>query len=380
MTSRERILTVLNGKIPDRVPVVPFIQEEYLAWHYPGKQQLDRVGTVIELAGELGFDVITKHNRFMTPPFLVHDHSNWGVRRERELEGGLWVTKVRIRTPDRELTMESVVPDAGAATQGLMPSIRKHLLETPEDIESFIRWLPELDATDAGTMRRTAADWRIMTGDLGINAPWGWAGVFNYAADLMGMEQLMMAPYTDEDLYRGLMDTLTRRMIAYNIPLVEGGADAIGIQGHIANAGSVSTDYFMEHVFPYEQRLIRGIHGAGAFSVYHNCGRARAFYSIYADLGMTLWETVSPPPQGDNELAAAKAAMGDRVCLLGNLDQIRFLKTATPEEVDAATRGILRIGKPGGRYLFAASDFLEKNTPIANVRAMLDAARDEGHY
>ena len=380
MTSRERILTVLNGGIPDRVPVVPFIQEEYLAWYYPGKQQLDRVETVIELAVELGFDVITKHNRFMTPPFLVHDHSNWSVRRDRQREGDLWVTRVRILTPDRELTMESVVPDAGAATQGLMPSIRKHLLETPADIESFIRWLPELDPADAETMRQTAGKWRIMTGDLGISAPWGWAGVFNYAADLMGIEQLMMAPYTDEDLYRGLMDTLTNRMTAYNIPLVEGGADAIGIQGHIANAGSVSTDYFMEHVFPYEQRLIRGIHEAGASSVYHNCGRARAFYAIYAELGMTVWETVSPPPQGDNDLAAAKEAMGGRVCLLGNLDQNRFLKTATPEEVDAATRRIVRIGKPGGRYLFAASDFLEKNTPVANVRAMLQAARDEGAY
>ncbi|MDD2462038.1 MAG: hypothetical protein PHT98_13260 [Kiritimatiellae bacterium] len=35
MTARERILTVLNGGIPDRVPVVPFIQEELLAWAYP---------------------------------------------------------------------------------------------------------------------------------------------------------------------------------------------------------------------------------------------------------------------------------------------------------------------------------------------------------
>ena len=41
MTSRERILTVLRGGIPDRVPVTPFIQEEYLAWTYPERQHLD---------------------------------------------------------------------------------------------------------------------------------------------------------------------------------------------------------------------------------------------------------------------------------------------------------------------------------------------------
>ena len=380
MTSRERILTVLRGDIPDRVPVTPFIQEEYLAWIYPERRHLDRVDTVIELAHELFFDVITKHNRFMTPSFMVRDHLNWRVRRETIREEAMWVTRVEITTPSCTLIQESVKPDAGAATQGLMSATRKHLLETSDDIDAFLRWLPELDAQEIQTMRETAATWRERVGDLGINAPWGWAGVFNYASDLWGIENLMMAPYMDEALYKALMDTLTRHMSAYNIPLIEGGADAIGLQGHIANARSVSPDYFMEHVFPYEKRLIDSIHSAGAFTVYHNCGCARAFYPCYRELGMTIWETVSEPPQGDNDLAEAKRIMGDRVCLLGNLDQLRFLKTATPAEVDAKAREIVRIGKPGGRYLFAASDFLEKNTPLDNIKAMLRAATEEGCY
>ncbi len=380
MTARERILTVLRGGTPDRVPVVPFIQEEYLAWVYPGRQALDRVDTVVELAGDLSFDVIAKHNRYMTPAFLVRDHLNWRVRRETVREAELWVTRVEIATPDRTLTQESARPDAGAATQGLMSATRKHLLESPDDIASFIRWLPFPDAESVCEMRETAAGWRRRVGDLGINAPWGWAGVFNAAADLWSIESVMMAPYTDESLYHALMDTLTARMIEYNAPLIEGGADAIGLQGHIANARSVSPDYFMEHVYPYEKRLIEAIHSQGAFTVYHNCGFARAFYPCYRELGMTVWETVSEPPQGDNDLAEAKRAMGDRVCLLGNLDQLRFLKVATPAEVAAKARAIVRVGKPGGRYLFAASDFLEKGTPVENVKAMLRAAEEEGAY
>ena len=380
MTSRERILTVLNGGIPDRVPVVPFIQEEYLGWYYPGRTTLDRVESVLDLADELPFDVITKHNRFMTPPFMVRDHLNWRVRRGTVREGDLWVTRVEITTPERTLTHESMVPDAGWMTQGLMPTVRKHLLETPEDIEAFVRRLPELDTQAAETLRDTAAGWRKRVGERGINAPWGWAGVFNYAADLCGMENLMVAPYTDEAGYAALMEALTEHMIACNVPLVEGGADAIGIQGHIANARSVSPEYFMTHVYPYEKRLVDAIHACGAFTVYHNCGCARAFYPCYRDLGMTVWETVSEPPQGDNDLAEAKRVMGDRVCLLGNLDQVNFLKTATPAVVAGKTREIVEIGKPGGRYLFAASDFLEKGTPLENVKAMLQAAIEVGGY
>lgn len=65
MTSRDRILTVLRGGIPDRVAVVPFIQEEYFAWIYPTRQTLDRLETALELACELSSDVITKHNRWI---------------------------------------------------------------------------------------------------------------------------------------------------------------------------------------------------------------------------------------------------------------------------------------------------------------------------
>lgn len=380
MNPRERILTVLRGGIPDRVPVVPFIQEEYLAWVYPSRLILDRVNTVLELARELSFDVIAKHNRFMTPAFMMRDHLNWRVRRETGREDELWVTRVEIATPDRTLTQETVKPDAGAATQGVMSATRKHLLQDEDDIASFLRWLPDLDAEDIRFMRETAASWHRQIGDMGISAPWGWAGVFNYASDLWGIENLMMAPYTDESLYQALMEKLTASMMAYNRPLIEGGAEAIGLQGHIANARSVSPDYFMSFVYPYEKRLIDSIHNTGAFTVYHNCGCARAFYPCYRELGMTIWETVSEPPQGDNDLAEAKRSMGDRVCLLGNLDQLCFLKVATPEEVATKVREIVRVGKPGGRYLFAASDFLEKGTPLDNVKAMLRAAEEEGVY
>ena len=41
MTDRERILTVLQEEIPDRVPVGLFVQEEYLGWFFPEKEQVE---------------------------------------------------------------------------------------------------------------------------------------------------------------------------------------------------------------------------------------------------------------------------------------------------------------------------------------------------
>ena len=380
MTSRERIITVLKGKIPDRVPLVPFVQEEFLKCFYPGREKLDRVDTVVELAHTIPFDVIAKPNRFMMPAFFKRDHLNWRVKRDTKREGDFWVTQMEITTPDRTLTHVTAVPDAGAATGGVMSSVRKHMLEDEQDIASFVRWLPVADDDAQQEMRETAAAWNRTVGDMGVCAPWGWAGVFNFASDLWGIENVMMAPYVEMSTYQTLMETLTRGMVDYNRPLIEGGATMIGLQGHMANSRSVSADYFMEHVFPYEKQLIDALHAQGAFTVYHNCGFARSLWPCYRELGMTVWETVAEPPQGDNSLAEAKQAVGDQITLLGNLDQVNFLKSATAEAVAEKAREIMRVGKPGGRYLFACSDFLEKNTPVENVKALLQGALEESVY
>ena len=380
LTPRERLLLALQGRIPDRVPVSPFVQEQYLSWYYPDRPVVDRVVDAVELAEALDFDLMAKHLGFMRPHFFRRSYPNWELRASEAFDGRLHRYRLEIETPRRTLMQEEAVEEAGAVTAGTVRVVTKHLLETREDIEAFLEHLPPLDDALRAEMRETVARWRRIVGSRGVLAPWGFAGVFNFAAGLRGIEALFMDPTEDEPAYREFMSRIADAQCEYNRALAEAGADCIGIQGHMANAGTVSSAYFRRYVQEYEKRMIDGIHAAGAYSVYHNCGRARRLYPNYRELGMTLWETVSEPPAGDNSLAEAKAALGDAVCLLGNLDQIHFLKTATPAEVAERARAIVAVGKPGGRYIFAASDFLETGTPLANVVAMIGAAREEGWY
>ena len=217
-------------------------------------------------------------------------------------------------------------------------------------------------------------------GERGVLAPWGWAGVFNFACNLRGIESLMMAPYEDEEVYGQFMRRLSDAMVEHTRALASTEIECVGVQGNMANAAVMSGDFFRQHVQPYEQKTLDAIHREGKFSVYHNCGIARSFYPNYREMGMSLWETISPPPQGDNDLAEAKAKLGDRICLLGNLDQVHFLKTASPAEVAERARQIVRTAKDGGRYIFSTSDYLEKSTPRENVVAMIEGAKIAGAY
>ena len=189
-----------------------------------------------------------------------------------------------------------------------------------------------------------------------------------------------MMPYEDEATYRALMDGIANAMVAYTEALGETAIDCIGIQGHMAGGTTTGPDFFRTFVQPYEKRVINAIHAAGKYSMDHNCGFARSLHENYRELGMTVWETLSSPPRGDNDLATAKAILGKDICLLGNLDQVDFLKRATPAEVAERTRATVEAGKPGGRYIFSTSDYLELNTPRENVVAMIEAAKEAGRY
>jgi uroporphyrinogen-III decarboxylase len=229
-------------------------------------------------------------------------------------------------------------------------------------------------------MKTGAVEAHKLIGDLGISCPWGTGGVFNAAAALRDISQLCVDPYEDENFYREFMRFLTSILEKDYELLSETEHECIGMQGNMANGSLVGSEFFRKYIQPYETRLIKAVKSGGKSVLYHNCGPARNLYENYKEMGMTVCETLSPPPQGDNNFAEAKEILGKYMALSGNLDQILFLKKAGPEEVRAATENLIGIGKPGGKYLFATSDYLEPNTPLENVKAMIETAISCGKY
>ena len=109
--------------------------------------------------------------------------------------------------------------------------------------------------------------------------------------------------------------------------------------------------------------MVDAIRSGGKFSIYHNCGYAKNLYPCYKKLGMDVWETVSPPPQGDNDLKEAKAYFGDSLILSGNLDQVDFLKKATPSEVRKRVGETMAAGEAGRQLYFCGIRLSGKGYP-----------------
>ncbi len=97
MTSRERILAVLKGQIPDRVPIAPFIQQEFMADYFK-RSDTDRLIDACICADELGFDLITKQNSNTKPYFLKKSFPNWEINEKKVVENGNYLKITTITT------------------------------------------------------------------------------------------------------------------------------------------------------------------------------------------------------------------------------------------------------------------------------------------
>jgi hypothetical protein len=106
---------------------------------------------------------------------------------------------------------------------------------------------------------------------------------------------------------------------------------------------------------------------------------------------MPLWEadctkrleTIKDIPEGKciywferTDLVKAHEVLGDRVALRGNLSP-SLLTTGTPQEVDAAVKHLVdNVWNRGGNLILDAAFGIPDETPVDNVRAMFDAARN----
>jgi uroporphyrinogen decarboxylase len=79
------------------------------------------------------------------------------------------------------------------------------------------------------------------------------------------------------------------------------------------------------------------------------------------------------------DLAKAKDVVGDRICLIGNLDVSRLLVDADKEEVYEAVRLAIHDAGHGGGFILAP-DHSHPGISVERLRWMLEAAELFGRY
>lgn len=198
----------------------------------------------------------------------------------------------------------------------------------------------------------------------------GWVeGPCAEAADLRGVNRLMLDFYDDAEFVLELMDFVVEMELRFARAQVEAGADIIGIGD--AAASLISARLYHDLVFPRQKKMADGIHALGARVRLHICGDTRHILEGMGQVGADIVDLDWLAP-----LDQARRRMGTQQVLLGNIDPVRVLRAGTPESVSVAIADCYR--QAGPRYIVGAGCEVVRDTPGENVSALVRYSREHG--
>lgn len=190
----------------------------------------------------------------------------------------------------------------------------------------------------------------------------GWVeGPCAEAADLRGINSLMLDFYDDPPFVRDLFEFVLEMELRFARAQVAAGAESIGIGD--AAASLVGPQIYEEFVWPYEKKMVDAIRAMGAKVRLHICGNIRRILDGIGKLGCDIVEVDSMVP-----MAEARQRTGPGQVLLGNLNPVTVMRNGTPETITAAVAECHR--QAGPRYIVGAGCEIPRDTPPENLHAL----------
>jgi MtaA/CmuA family methyltransferase len=190
----------------------------------------------------------------------------------------------------------------------------------------------------------------------------GWVeGPIAEAADLRGINTLMLDFFDDPAFVRDLFAFVIEMELRFAREQVRAGADVIGVGD--AAASLVGPQIYEEFVWPYEKQLVDGIHALGAKVRMHICGNTRRILEGMGKLGCDIVDLDSLAP-----ISEARQKMGPSQVLLGNLNPVIVLRNGNAAGVTAAVAECHR--QAGAKFIVGAGCEVPRDTPQENLRAL----------
>ena len=203
---------------------------------------------------------------------------------------------------------------------------------------------------------------------------------FMWAAYLISLQGLLEAFLLTPDLADTLMDKVLECNMAVVRHAIHAGADVIVLGDDYAdNRGPMmSPRVFDRFIQPRLARMIAMIHDEGALCIKHTDGN---IYPILESIVAAEPDGINPiEPVAGMTLARTKALVGDRVCVVGNIDCGELLSHGTTDQVEAAVRQAIADAAPGGGYILTSSNSIHSSVRPENLVAMVRACQQYGVY
>jgi uroporphyrinogen decarboxylase len=195
---------------------------------------------------------------------------------------------------------------------------------------------------------------------------------FSLASMMRGPAEWMMDlvdPGNREDA-RALLEHCTEGALQFMRLMAGTGADMVSNGDSPAGPDLVSPAMYAEFAAPYEKRLAAEAHALGKPYVLHICGNTTRILDAMMGTGADGLEL-----DYKTDVRTAHDALKGRAVFIGNIDPSGVLALGTPALVEAKVRELLDVFADVPGFILNAGCAIPAETPPGNLHAMIAAAR-----
>ena len=354
MTARDRVLTTLSRRQPDKVP-------KYIRFTPEMKLKVrDKIGTDnyedyfgIEIR-RVGFRPAKKLPDFSAyygeslPKNTYFDE--WGIPFVTGSEGHV----------KRELYPMATFKTEGEVLEYSWPNLTASYRH--EDLESEVKRLHEGEYAVIGRLTEISGGF-----------------IFETAWQLRGMDNLLVDFYDNSNLARALLDKITEINAQVSARFAEAGVDILWLADDIGtqNTMLMSPDMWRKWLKPRLKHLIDSAKRVNPHIhiFYHSDGFIEPVISELIEIGVDILNPVQPECMNPVKL---KRLYGGQLSFFGTIGVQTVMPFGTPEDVRRNVREMIEKVGQGGGFIIAPTHFVPAQVPWKNVQAFFDAVEEFG--
>lgn len=354
MIPRERLLTALSRRTPDRVPYTLSFNREAIKI-YQSETRLENVLDAFRIQQDevpIGFR-----------------ESKCDLARYAEFHGEL---KPGTYFNEWGTAFE---PGSNPAFDHVTPPLTGE--RTAKEITDY----PLSDLT--ADYRHCDLDERVKAvQDQGLAAHGAMAmTIFEVAWQIRGFDELLMGFLTNEEATTVLVDRITDLRVFQARRFAEAGVDILHVGDDVGMEDRMilSPDVWRTWMKPRLARVIQSALDVNPdlFIHYHSDGYVEPIIPDLIEIGINVLNPVQPECMDPVKL---KHQYGDRLAFWGTMGTQTTMPFGTPDEVRRVVKRMVETVGAGGGLVLAPTHTLEPEVPWENVVALVEAVEEYGRY
>jgi uroporphyrinogen decarboxylase len=366
MNPRDRLLTTLAHKEPDRVPLTGKFWLDTrlkLRKHYGvktdedlfEKMSIDRGAIAVQPLTPRGWKPTSEYAKFCDAiGYEVHSqhaiYEEWGIKRKLGSKG---------KSVLRQFYF----------TSHPWKDFRK-----PSQIEKLE--LPNIDEPGRFDMAiqtiKEEKDIRVIWGSLG-HVLWtrGW--------ELRGMLRFMKDLHTDSRMTETILDKLVDYNCYVANRLLDLGCDGISVTEDWGNNYSmfISPDLWRKYFKLRYKKLFDTAKRRGKLVFFHSDGNITPIVDDLVEIGIDVLNPVQPECMNQFKI---KQRYGDKITIDTGVSNQRTLPFGTPDDVRHEALNALRYLAPDGGFVYGTSHYALYDVPIENIITLYETLKKYASY